>query len=145
MSGRVTTIALTDQQAEQLSTLVIAAAASRQNVLFSVAVPEWPAERGETIWLLQAIAVPARIGHKVRKLLVESTKSRKAAVATPSFEDKAKRCGGRARKDAYKRSSRVSEKTPIIDDLEIPVYDRIRACSPRGDEQRQLRLESLPI
>ena len=79
-------IHLTSEQAAVFSPLVLAAAAKRENAIFAVTVPEWSVEDGETRWHLQAIVAPARIGGKIRALILESAKPRAAAAKTPSVE-----------------------------------------------------------
>jgi hypothetical protein len=61
---------LTPGQTKQLAPLVIDAAGNRENVLFvAAAVPSWSPKDGETIWELQVVTLPAKIGHKIVKLI----------------------------------------------------------------------------
>jgi hypothetical protein len=70
---KIICLRLTREQAEQLAPLTIDAARNRENVLFvSVVVPNWSAE-GST-WELQAIRIPAKIGHKIKALLLQAQK-----------------------------------------------------------------------
>jgi hypothetical protein len=64
---------LTPGQTEQLAPLAIEAAGNRENVLFvAAAVPFWSPKDGETVWELQVISLPAKIGHKILKLVRDS-------------------------------------------------------------------------
>jgi hypothetical protein len=64
---------LTDEQAAQLAPLVTEAAKHHENVLFTaVALPFWAPDEG-TIWDLQTVTLPARIGNKIVKLIRENT------------------------------------------------------------------------
>ena len=59
---------LTAEQASQLAPLATRAAASRQNVLFvALCAPFWNGDG--TFWDLQTTLIPARIGHKIIKLV----------------------------------------------------------------------------
>jgi hypothetical protein len=67
---RLVSFQLTQQQTEQLAPIVLDAASKHKNVLFiSVVVPFWSSVFGTTVWDLQVIVVPARIGHKILKLI----------------------------------------------------------------------------
>jgi hypothetical protein len=64
---------LTPGQTEQLTPLAIEAAGNRENVLFVAgAVPFWSPQNGETVWKLQVVTLPAKIGHKIVKLIRDS-------------------------------------------------------------------------
>jgi hypothetical protein len=64
----VVCIQLTEQQAERMAPLVQKAAAQHKNVLFfALDVPFWQNEA--IVWELQATVIPARIGHKILKLV----------------------------------------------------------------------------
>jgi hypothetical protein len=66
-------LALTLGQTEQLTPLVREAAGNRENVLFvATAVPFWSPQDGETVWELQVVSLPAKIGHKIVKLIRDS-------------------------------------------------------------------------
>jgi hypothetical protein len=71
---------LTPGQIEQLTPLVIEAAGNRENVLFvAAAAPSWSAQDAETVWELQVVLLPARIGHKILKLIRDSRACARAA------------------------------------------------------------------
>jgi hypothetical protein len=72
-ASRVVRLELTAQQTEQLGPLVQQAAADRKNLIFfAVVVPFW--RDGTTIWELQTTVIPARIGHKIIKLVASQKK-----------------------------------------------------------------------
>ncbi len=65
---RVVRLELTAQQAQQIAPLVQRAAANGNNVLFfALAVPFW--QQDAIVWELQTTRIPARIGHKIIKLV----------------------------------------------------------------------------
>jgi hypothetical protein len=71
---KVIRLKLTPEQAEQLTPLAIDAASSRQNVLFiATVVPFWSPGEEATVWELQTTVMPAKIGHKVKKLISQHT------------------------------------------------------------------------
>jgi hypothetical protein len=110
-------IRLTPEQAAVLSPLVIAAAAKRENAIFSVVVPAWSVEAGETIWQLQAIVAPAKVGHKIKRLILETSKPRAVAAKTPRVERIAKvMTAAMATKRAQNDPGAISQKpdaTPV--------------------------------
>ena len=65
----VVRLPLTAQQAEQITPMVLQASGRRENVIFfAVTVPFWSSEDESVVWELQATIIPARIGHKIKKL-----------------------------------------------------------------------------
>jgi hypothetical protein len=69
-ASSIVRLELTAQQTEQLAPIVLDAASKHENVLFiSVVVPFWSPVFGTTVWDLQVVVVPARIGHKILKLI----------------------------------------------------------------------------
>ena len=71
--AKVIRLQLTPDQVDQLAPLTIEAATNRQNILFvATAVPFWSQEEAATIWELQATAIPAPIGHKIKKLILDN-------------------------------------------------------------------------
>ena len=71
--SKVIRLQLTPDQADQLAPLAIDAARSHQNLLFVATVmPFWSQEEAATIWELQTTAIPAKIGHKLKKLILET-------------------------------------------------------------------------
>jgi hypothetical protein len=89
-ASEIVQICLTPEQAEVLAPFVLATGAKRENAIFAVVVPEWSAEPGETTWQLQAIVAPAKVGHKIKRLILETSKPRAVAAKTPRVERIAK-------------------------------------------------------
>ena len=76
----VVCLQLSLDQARQLAPLAIEATRSGENVLFvAVALPFWSQDLGAVVWEFQAIKSPARIGHKILKLIHETQKPARKA------------------------------------------------------------------
>jgi hypothetical protein len=68
---KVVHLELTNLQVDQLAPLVIEASGKRENVLFiCAAVPFWSREEAATIWEFQVVTIPARIGERLKKLIL---------------------------------------------------------------------------
>jgi hypothetical protein len=71
-TSNVVRIQLTAQQVEQLAPLVQQSIERRENILFvATAVPFWL--NGTAIWELQSTVIPARIGQRIRKLVLSES------------------------------------------------------------------------
>ena len=70
VTSGVVRLELTLEQAEQLAPLVMHGAESKNTVFFAVTVP-FSSETG-TVWEFQVVEIPAKIGHKVLKLVRET-------------------------------------------------------------------------
>jgi hypothetical protein len=73
-TAAIVRLRLTAEQANQLAPIVKCAATCRQNVLFvALCAPFWNGDGA--FWELQTTVIPARIGHKIRKLIIASLQS----------------------------------------------------------------------
>lgn len=71
----VVRLRLTGEQAEQLTPLVLQASGRHENVIFfAVAVPFWSLQDRSVVWELQVTKIPARLGQKVKKLILTADK-----------------------------------------------------------------------
>jgi hypothetical protein len=71
---KVVRLQLTPEQSEQLAPLALDAASNRQHILFvATVVPFWSPDEEATVWELQTTVIPAKIGHKVKKLISQHT------------------------------------------------------------------------
>jgi hypothetical protein len=67
-------VPLSAGQARQLAPLVHRAAERRENVIFfAVAIPFWSLEEQSVVWELQVKIIPAKLGEKVKKLVIGSS------------------------------------------------------------------------
>jgi hypothetical protein len=69
----VVQVPLSAEQARQLAPLVHRAAERSKNVIFfAVAIPFWSLQQQSVVWELQATIIPARLGEKIKKLVLGS-------------------------------------------------------------------------
>jgi hypothetical protein len=68
-------IPLSVGQARQIAPLVHRAAERHENVIFfSVAIPVWSPQDQAVVWELQTTLIPARLGQKIKKLVLGGNK-----------------------------------------------------------------------
>jgi len=70
----VVCLQLTPEQTKQLAPLAIEAGKRHENTVFvAVTVPYWSRQDGATLWELQVVRIKAKLGAKVKKLILTST------------------------------------------------------------------------
>jgi hypothetical protein len=64
-------VPLSTEQARQLAPLVHRAAEQGENVIFvATAIPYWSSQDQTVVWELQPTVIPARLGQKIKKLVL---------------------------------------------------------------------------
>jgi len=70
----VVQVPLSAEQSRQLAPLVHRAAERRENVIFfAVAIPFWSLQEQSVVWELQVKIIPAKLGEKIKKLVLGSS------------------------------------------------------------------------
>jgi hypothetical protein len=71
---QIVRLPLTAAQAQRVASLVLGSAKNSQNVIFCCcALPHWSCDEQSVIWELEVTSFSARLGQKIRKLILGSS------------------------------------------------------------------------